>query len=162
MAPRVPLNELFTTLWVDRPVGSLRPLRDNPPHKQQNPGLTSGALFWLRERRQDSKILWAKLPIFLHNTQHGAKILVIDPARIHNYIDMAPDAVKKLTESFIYPAEKDKRTKRHRQDIQALKNLYLELLDTGKFKNRAALAAHFGVSRAWISKVLNQPIQNSL
>jgi hypothetical protein len=34
-------------------------------------------------------------------------------------------------------------------------NLYREMLGFGKFKNRAALARHFGVSRAWISKVLN-------
>ena len=33
--------------------------------------------------------------------------------------------------------------------------LYRKLLDSGKVKNKAALARKFGVSRAWITKVLS-------
>ena len=109
---------------------------------------------WLRARLEDSKILWMKLPIFLHNTQNGAKILVIDPARIHNYLDMSPDAVKKLTESFIYPKVKYPVTNRKKLDLQELTGLYNEMINSGQLKNRAAPAKHFGVSRAWITKVM--------
>lgn len=103
-----------------------------------------------------------KLPIFLHNGGRGEKILVIDPARIHNYLDMPPEEVKKLTDSFVYPREKDIRTKRIKQDLDGLRHLYNDLLSTGKYKNRADLARHFGVSRAWISIVMNRPIQGTL
>jgi len=110
------------------------------------------------QRGENSKILYVKLPIFLHNGGRGEKILVINPARIHNYLDMPPKEVKKLTDSFVYPKEKDKRAKRHRQDLVALRQLYNEMLETGKFKNRADLARHFGVSRAWITTVLRKGI----
>jgi|TARA_R100000963_G_scaffold34158_1_gene27302 hypothetical protein len=33
--------------------------------------------------------------------------------------------------------------------------LYRKLLDSGKVKNKAALAQKFGVSRAWVTKVLS-------
>jgi hypothetical protein len=94
-----------------------------------------------------------KLLIFLHNGRRVENILVIDPARINNYLDMPPEEVKKLIDSIVYPKEKDIKTKRHRQDLVALGQLYNEMLETGKFKNRAYLARHFGVSRSWITKV---------
>lgn len=33
-------------------------------------------------------------------------------------------------------------------------NLYRKLLESGKVKNKAAIAKKFGVSRAWVSKIL--------
>lgn len=116
----------------------------------------------LRARLEDSKILYVKLPIFLHNGGRGEKILVIDPARIHNYLDMTPDAVKKLTESFVYPKVKEAPDKRKRLDLDAMAETYREMLASGQFKNKAALAKHFGVSRAWISKVLNRIDRNGI
>ena len=35
------------------------------------------------------------------------------------------------------------------------KEVYLELLNSNKVKNRAEIARKFGVSRTWVSKVLN-------
>lgn len=112
-------------------------------------------LGWLRGRLEDSKILWVKLPIYLHNTRHGAKVLVIDSAKINSYLEMSADAVKKLTESFIYPKTKDPITRRKKQNLAEVAGLYQEMLASGQFKNRAALARHFGVSRAWVTQVMN-------
>ena len=92
----------------------------------------------------------------MHNTKYGAKVLVIDPARIHDYLDLSPGAVKKLTESFIYPKVKDSIVNRKKLDLDAMANLYQEMLGSGQFKNRAALARHFAVSRAWITKVMKR------
>lgn len=91
----------------------------------------------------------------MHNTKYGAKVLVIDPARIHDYLDLSPGAVKKLTESFIYPKVKDPVVNRKKLDLEAMANTYREMLDSGLIKNRATLAKHFGISRAWVTKVLS-------
>jgi|AntRauTorckE6833_2_1112554.scaffolds.fasta_scaffold01035_6 hypothetical protein len=45
------------------------------------------------------------------------------------------------------------RKKKHSPTEQA--KLYQNLLDSGKVKNRAEIARKFGVSRAWVTKVLN-------
>jgi len=92
----------------------------------------------------------------MHNSRYGAKVLVIDPSRIHNYLDISPEAVKKLTESFVYPKVKEAPEKRKRLDLEAMTETYREMLDSGEFKNKAALAKHFGVSRAWITKVMRR------
>jgi hypothetical protein len=94
----------------------------------------------------------------MHNTRYGEKVLVIDPAIIQNYLDLPPDAVEKLTQSFIYPKVKNPVTHRKKLDLQELAGLYSEMLNSGQVKNRATLAKHFGVSRAWISKVLNRKL----
>lgn len=65
--------------------------------------------FLLSGSARDSKIFWVRLPIFLHNMRHRAKLLLIDPARVHGYLDVSPEAVKKLTESLIYPKKKKER-----------------------------------------------------
>lgn len=45
-----------------------------------------------------------------------------------------------------------RKPKRLSKELQAKK--YQKLLDSGKVKNKAALARKFGVSRAWVSKIL--------
>jgi len=88
--------------------------------------------------------------------QHGAKVLAIDAAKIHDYLVISPDAVKKLTEFFIYPKVKNPVTNRKKLNLQELAGLYYEMINSGRLKNRAALAKHLGVSRAWITKVMKK------
>jgi phenylalanyl-tRNA synthetase beta subunit len=92
----------------------------------------------------------------MHNSQKGRKYLVIDPARIKSYLDLPPSTIQNLTSSFLYPKQEAKKTIRQKIDMIALQEIYNNMLSDGSFKNRAALAKHFGVSRAWISTVLNR------
>lgn len=114
--------------------------------------------FWLgslRGRLENSKTLWVKLPVVLHNSRYGTKILAVAPAKISKYLDMPPEAVKKVTESFIYFKAKNSAIKSRKSSREERATLYREMLESGEFKNRAALAQHLGVSRAWVTKMMN-------
>ncbi len=54
--------------------------------------------------------------------------------------------------NFCKPAKSVNQKKKLSPDEQA--KLYRKLLASGKVKNRAELARKFGVSRAWVTKVL--------
>lgn len=45
----------------------------------------------------------------MNNTRYGANVLVIDPSRNHRYLDISPETVKRLTESFVNPKIKEAR-----------------------------------------------------
>lgn len=50
---------------------------------------------------------------------------------------------------------KEKPAKKHKLSPVEQAKLYRKLLNSGKVKNRAAIARKFGVSRAWVTKVLS-------
>jgi len=70
------------------------------------------------------------------------KLLEIYPFLNHANLCKPADSVNQK------PAKKKKVS----PDEQA--KLYRKLLDSGKVKNKATLARKFGVSRAWVTKVL--------
>jgi len=48
-----------------------------------------------------------------------------------------------------------KRKKKKRKSRAEQRKIYQELLDSGEVKNQAEIARKFGVSRAWVSKVMS-------
>lgn len=54
----------------------------------------------------------------------------------------------------LFVNQKPPKKKKLTPDEQA--KLYRKLLDSGKLKNKADIARKFGVSRAWVTKVLNK------
>lgn len=48
-----------------------------------------------------------------------------------------------------------RKTPRKKNSREEQAKIYRKLLDSGKVKNRAAIARKFGVSRAWVTKVLS-------
>ena len=72
-------------------------------------------------------------------------------------LDLYPnfnDANQKFYTKFVN-SESSKKKKRKRKSRSEQRKIYQELLDSGKVKNQAEIARKFGVSRAWISKVLS-------
>jgi DNA invertase Pin-like site-specific DNA recombinase len=62
------------------------------------------------------------------------------------------DANQKFYTKFVNPEPSKKKKKRKSRAEQ--RKIYQKLLDSGEVKNQAEIARKFGISRAWVSKVL--------
>ncbi len=71
-------------------------------------------------------------------------------------MDLSSDAVRRLTKFFEIPEDLVSVKVHTRLDRYSLAMRYRELIELGHFKNQADLARHLGVSRAWITKVMNE------
>lgn len=95
------------------------------------------------------------MPIFTHKTRYGERIFAVDPSEVQKYLSLDPDDVARLTRYFLYPKPVPSRMKRALLDRKALAERYLELIQNGTVNNQAALSRYLGVSRAWVTKVMN-------
>ena len=94
-----------------------------------------------------------KYPVCIKKNDSGKKALVLNRdlfVKMYPFLESAnlrflSQKRVQLTRKF-----KDPKTTREHQ-----KRVYLELLQSKKVKNRADIARKFGVSRTWVSKVLN-------
>ncbi len=79
----------------------------------------------------------------------------LDQPKMVQYYPFLKDANYQLTPLIYVNSTKTKKRKPKKlsREQQAVK--YKKLLDSGKVKSRAELARKFGVSRAWVTMVLN-------
>ncbi len=78
----------------------------------------------------------------------------IDYQKLLNLYPNFNDANQKFYTKFVN-SEPSKKKKRKRKSRAEQRKIYQELLESGEVKNQAEIARKFGVSRAWISKVLS-------
>jgi hypothetical protein len=109
----------------------------------------------LRASSSNSKNFTVILPIFTHKTLHGEKIIAVDPNEVQKYLDLTSEDISRLTRRFLYPKPQPSRLKRMLLDRRALAEEYRKLIDSGVCRNQADVARHFGVSRAWVTKIMN-------
>ena len=98
-------------------------------------------------------IFIAKWPIRLNRTGRNGSRLEINWQKfqeIHPFLDHANYG--KQTKIVNPEVRKPKKLSRSQQAEK-----FRKLLASGKVKSRAELARKFGVSRAWVTKVLNDP-----
>lgn len=69
---------------------------------------------------------------------------------------MSDEEIHRLTKFFTIPDKLEPARIPERIDRHSLALMYKELIEQGYVKNQADLARHLGVSRAWITKVLNE------
>jgi hypothetical protein len=74
---------------------------------------------------------------------------------MHQYLNLDDDGIIQLTRRFLYPKQKPSRLTHIRLDRYALALQYTELIAAGVCSNQADVARHFGVSRAWVTKIMN-------
>ncbi|MDP1675335.1 MAG: hypothetical protein Q8L88_00605 [Bacteroidota bacterium] len=120
----------------------------------KNPDQMIGIL-WLRHSSQYTKRFSVVLPIFIHKTAHGEKVIAVDPNEVQKYLKLDQDDVVRLTRRFLYPQPAQSRLQRVLLDRRAMAEQYRELIQSGVVRNQAELSRHLGVSRAWITKVMN-------
>lgn len=80
----------------------------------------------------------------------------VDPNEVQKYLKMNDEGVVRLTRKFLYPKPVLPLCKRTVLDRRAMAEQYQEMIASGFCKNQADVARHFGVSRAWISKVMRR------
>ena len=78
-------------------------------------------------------------------------MLEIDWSKMAEYYPFLKGANFLLTAKKVNPSKKKKKKKSRGEQAK----IYRKLLKSGKVKNKAELARKFGVSRAWITKVLS-------
>jgi hypothetical protein len=99
------------------------------------------------------KVFPVKWPIrVLRRGQKGNKYK-IDYQKLLNLHPNFNDANQKMYTKFVNPESSKKNNKRKSRAEQ--REIYKELLESGKVKNQAEIARKFDVSRAWVSKVLS-------
>ena len=97
-----------------------------------------------------------KLPIIFYRIGHGGTQLTLDLSRIQDYLELSEEAMTHLHQSFPQPNlyQLTANTKRGKKDYKALAQGYQKMIDEGVCKNYADIAKHYGVTRAWITKVM--------
>jgi hypothetical protein len=100
--------------------------------------------------------LIVKLPFIYKNTGYGKKGLYLDHDKMKQFLIVSEDCLTRLTRTFNYGKFKIKiPLSLLRLNKYSLAIEYKNLIEEGRFKNQAELARAFGVSRAWITKVMN-------
>jgi hypothetical protein len=84
------------------------------------------------------------------------KILTVDEPFVSNYFIMSDQVIHRLTKFFSIPRKLEPVINVDKIDRLSLAIRYRELIEQGYVKNQADLARHLGVSRAWITKVMNE------
>lgn len=97
-----------------------------------------------------------RLPIIVWRVQRGEAKLVVNMAKLGEYLRLAPEDLDRLTPLLPTPPFKMSRPSRMKIDYATLKAQYERLLSDGTCSTKADLARHLGVSRAWVSKVLGK------
>ena len=131
-------------------------IKCNPDHRSRD--------FSFPDPANSSKHFTLNLPVFQHKTRYGERIIAVDPNEVKKYLDLNDEDVARLTRRFIYPTQSHSRLKNIVLDRKALAEKYQELIQSGLVNNQAELSRHLGVSRAWITKIMNtlksNPIQH--
>lgn len=111
---------------------------------------------WLRGKHQESNFLKLVIPIVLVNNIKGAKHIVINPDRLPYYLSLQQSDITALQRDGLIQPEAPVIIHKQKIDYPTLAQIYRQKLESGSFATRADLARSIGVSRAWISSVLNR------
>ena len=97
-----------------------------------------------------------KLPIIIKNSRINHKGIFLNPYKLSGYLKISNNCLFRLTKYFLIEESFIPRPIRKKIDRKKLAIEYNNLLRNGTYKNKAEIAKVFGVSRTWITKVMNQ------
>ncbi len=109
----------------------------------------------LRERPDIANCIKLKIPIIFQKKKHGENKIHIDVKQFTKEMAISNSLAGRLTDSFGFPIKPTCRIKREPINRIELAKTYLKLIEDGTFKTQAELARHLGVSRAWITTIMN-------
>jgi hypothetical protein len=92
----------------------------------------------------------------MRKRRYGEVIWTIDWRHGYKKLNLPIEAELRLTKYFEIPEDFNPTIYRASMDRRTLAYRYKDLIDQGYFRNKADLARHLGVSRAWITKVMNE------
>jgi DNA invertase Pin-like site-specific DNA recombinase len=88
--------------------------------------------------------------------QRGEAKLVVDTAKLGEFLSLGPEEINRLAPLFSGPLPERRRSIRKKIDYVELKAQYEQLLADGTCATKAGVARRFGVSRAWVTKVFKR------
>jgi hypothetical protein len=97
-----------------------------------------------------------EIPIIFINNNKGAKHIVIDRTRLPYFLSLSQTDIIGLREVGLIQPEARAKIPKMKIDYPSLAQEYRQLLSSGVCKDRADIARLLGVSRAWVSKVMNR------
>jgi transcriptional antiterminator len=86
---------------------------------------------------------------------HGKNKIHINVEEFSKELAISSCLEERLTHNFGVPYRKKTRPRKTFEERIKLAEDYEKLIEDGSFKTRAELARHLGVSRAWITKMMN-------
>jgi len=95
-----------------------------------------------------------RLPVVIRRVQRGEAKLVVDTAKLGEYIALTPNDIDRLAPLPSGPVPERARPMTKRIDYVALRAQYAQLLRDGTCATKADVARHVGVSRVWVSRGL--------
>ena len=100
--------------------------------------------------------LKVKFPIILYKIHKRRSQLTLDIGKIRDYFQLSNATSNQLSQVFGIPKKsQNSATKiRKKPDYNALAIEYQRLIENGTCKARADIARHYGVSCAWVTKVM--------
>jgi hypothetical protein len=111
---------------------------------------------WLHDTDENSQPFRAEIPVIIRKRRYGEVIWTIDWRHGYKKLNLHIEAELRLTKYFEIPEDFNPIIYRASMDRRTLAYRYKDLIDQGYFRNKADLARHLGVSRAWITKVMNE------
>lgn len=97
-----------------------------------------------------------RLPVIIRRVQRGEANLVVNVAALGEYVDLSPANIDRLAPLISGSLPERTRPMRDRIDYVALRTQYEQLLADGTCATKADVARRFGVSRAWVTKVIKR------
>ena len=128
----------------------MRPRNKNPEKQTSHFGVIRSATL-LNVR---TPYLRLRLPVIIRRVQRGEAKLVVDFAKLGQFLALSPEDIDRLAPLFSGPLPERTRPMRKRIDSVALRAQYEQLLLDGTCATKADVARHVGVSRVWVSRVL--------
>jgi hypothetical protein len=112
----------------------------------------------LREPVNSTNSFRVRFPVICRRIRKGEIKFAFDSMRMQEYFDLHDVDLKELSLALCDDiiTKKDQKTVYKPIDPQARRAEYQALLDDGTCRNRADIARHYGVSRAWVTKVMNR------
>jgi hypothetical protein len=95
-----------------------------------------------------------RLPVIIRRVQRGEAKLVVNTAKLGEFLDLSPENIDRLAPLLPRPLPEETRPTRKKVDYVTLRAQYQQLLSDGTCGIKAEVARHLGVRRIWVSRVL--------
>jgi biotin operon repressor len=96
------------------------------------------------------------LPVLIEKGPNGRKILTVSGSRISKYLKLSRGEVIKFLNIFVDQQKYEIKLFKLNLRPSELKATFQQIIDSGVVTNRADLARYLGVSRAYVTKVMNR------
>ena len=112
-------------------------------------------VIWLPETNENSNFIMLRIPIEISNSAHGEKAIAVAESPLRCSLPLSTAAITRLQDVRLIRLPRPLRAKRVPIDYAELQQTCHRMLAEGPFKSQTELARNLGVSRVWVSRVLN-------